>query len=66
MNMQLLTAIRKKGLRQWQVAEKAGITEPVLSRLLNERAMPDASAQSTMRKVARALGQSIERLFPGR
>lgn len=64
MNLALLSAIRLRGLRQWQVAARAGLSESVLSRLINNRIHPAAIDLAHKRRIARVLGRPLGRLFP--
>ena len=61
--MKLLAEIRRHGLRQFEVARKAGISESNLSRLINGRYIPNETARRLEKKVARALGRSVKKIF---
>lgn len=64
MNLNLLTEIRRQGLHQCELAQRAGVTESNLSRLIHGRPVPAKTAHQTKERLARALGVSVERLFP--
>lgn len=63
MNIALLTAIRAQGLRQWQVAVRAGVSETVLSKLINDRVSPNSKLAPAKKRIAHALGCRVEELF---
>jgi len=56
----LTIAISRSGLRQFAVAEKAGISDVRLSLIVNRRAV---ATRSERRAIAKALGVPISRLF---
>lgn len=63
MNIALLSAIRQSGLKQWELAQKARITESSLSRLLNERPMTVKHTARLKSAIAAALKRSVVDLF---
>ena len=60
-NLRLWTAIRERGLRQYQLANLAQISETTLSKILNGRTKP---AEYVKIRIARALQMSVDELFP--
>ena len=59
-NTKLLIALRKKGLYQRELAEKAGLNEATISRVISGREVLDKNKQ---RQIARALRVSIKEVF---
>ena len=60
-NLKLWTAIRERGLRQYQLANLAQISETTLSKILNGRTRP---AEYVRIRIARVLQMPQEELFP--
>ena len=60
-NLRLWTAIRERGLRQYQLANLAQISETTLSKILNGRTRPEEYVKI---RIARALQMSVDELFP--
>ena len=59
-NSRLKAAIKESGRMQWWVAEQAGITEYVLSRIGNGRHEP---SEEVKRDIAKALDVTIKSIF---
>lgn len=53
--------IDSKGLKKSYVAEKAGISESHLRKITNGKSIPSLPIS---RKIANALGESVEKVFP--
>ena len=53
--------IDSKGLKKSYVAEKAGISESHLRKITNGKSIPSLTVS---RKIANALGESVEKVFP--
>lgn len=61
MNIKLITAIKLSGLKQWQVARKANLSEVRLSKIVNESSRLITASEK--KQIAIALGLPIEELF---
>lgn len=61
MNLKLLNAIKSSGLRQWQVCQKACITETRLSRIIAENSKIASNEERT--RLALALNVSVSSIF---
>lgn len=64
MNFALLTAIRSQGLRQWQLAARARVSESLVSKLINERDIPEKALAPAKKRIAQALGRRVDEIFP--
>jgi transcriptional regulator with XRE-family HTH domain len=61
MNLPLKIALIQAGKRQFELALQTGIGESTVSRIVNSYRIPTAEEK---RKIARALGCSIQKLWP--
>jgi DNA-binding XRE family transcriptional regulator len=62
MNIKLKVAIIEKFGKQVDFANAIGITEPLLSRIVNERVNPEGCLKET---IARKLGKTEREIFSG-
>lgn len=60
-NIPLLVAIAKSGLRQQDLAKKAGVSRAVISMSVNGRYIPSKTHQQT---IAKALNRPVAEIFP--
>jgi len=59
-NENLLLELKRQRLRQWQLANLAGVSENTISKIINGR----AEASRTVRhRIAKALNSSVQELF---
>jgi transcriptional regulator with XRE-family HTH domain len=61
MNIKLLNAIKLSGLKQWQIARKANLSEVRLSKIVNESSKEITESEKQF--IAKALNLPVGELF---